>query len=227
MLADDERRELRAWRSRQALAVCVLGVVLVPLLVLVVVGLVRDLPNLFRSPLFLLLPAILVWVWLLGRAPGRWLKAGADERAGDIRSVRGEVIVDARRGPGLVAPSRYALRVRSEMFEIGEFWAAQLIPGKTYTVRFAPRSRAVVSIARQDSAAVHAEAPADIDLTRRERDLLRLIADGLTDKEIARELNLSPATVRTYNSDLYAKLGISRRTQAVPIADRLGLLSAD
>lgn len=227
MLADDERRELRAWRSRQALAVCVLGVVLVPLLVLVVIGLARDLPNLFRSPLFLLLPVILVWVWLLGRAPRRWLKAGADERAGDIRSVRGEVIVDARRGPGLVAPSRYALRVRSEVFEIGEFWAAQLIPGKTYTVRFAPRSRAVVSIARQDSAAVHAEAPADIGLTRRERDLLRLIAEGLTDKEIARELNLSPATVRTYNSDLYAKLGISRRTQAVPIADRLGLLSAD
>jgi len=227
MLADDERRELRAWRSRQALAVWVLGVVLVPLLVLVVIGLVQDLPNLFRSPLILLLPVCLVWLWLLGRAPGRWLKAGADERAGDIRSVRGEVTVDIRRGVGLIAPSRYVLRIRNETFEIGAFWAEQLIPGKTYTVRFAPRSRAVVSIARQDRTAVHDEAPADIDLTRRERDLLRLIAEGLTDKEIARELNLSPATVRTYNSDLYAKLGISRRTQAVPIADRLGLTSQD
>jgi len=225
MLADDECRELRAWRSRQALAVCVLGVVLVPLLALVVIAIVRDLPNLFRSPLILLLPVCLVWLWLLGRAPGRWLKAGADERAGDIRSVRGEVIVDARRGVGLIAPSRYALRVRNEMFEIGEFWAAQLIPGKTYTVRYAPRSRAVVSIARQGAGAADAGDAVEIDLTRRERDLLRLIAEGLTDKEIARELNLSPATVRTYNSDLYAKLGISRRTQAVPIADRLGLTS--
>ncbi|MEP3074097.1 response regulator transcription factor [Maricaulis sp.] len=224
MQADDERRELRAWRSRQALAVCVLGVVLVPLLALVVIAIARDLPNLFRSPLILLLPVCLVWLWLLGRAPGRWLKAGADERAGDIRSVRGEVIVDARRGVGLIAPSRYALRVRNEMFEIGEFWAAQLIPGKTYTVRYAPRSRAVVSIARQGASADAGDA-VEIDLTRRERDLLRLIAEGLTDKEIARELNLSPATVRTYNSDLYAKLGISRRTQAVPIADRLGLTS--
>ncbi len=225
MLADDECRELRAWRSRQALAVCVLGVVLVPLLALVVIAIVRDLPNLFRSPLILLLPVCLVWLWLLGRAPGRWLKAGADERAGDIRNVRGEVIVDARRGVGLIAPSRYALRVRNEMFEIGEFWAAQLIPGKTYTVRYAPRSRAVVSIARQGAGAADAGDAVEIDLTRRERDLLRLIAEGLTDKEIARELNLSPATVRTYNSDLYAKLGISRRTQAVPIADRLGLTS--
>lgn len=225
MLADDECRELRAWRSRQALAVCVLGVVLVPLLALVVIAIARDLPNLFRSPLILLLPVCLVWLWLLGRAPGRWLKAGADERAGDIRSVRGEVIVDARRGVGLIAPSRYALRVRNEMFEIGEFWAAQLIPGQTYTVRYAPRSRAVVSIARQGAGAADAGDAVEIDLTRRERDLLRLIAEGLTDKEIARELNLSPATVRTYNSDLYAKLGISRRTQAVPIADRLGLTS--
>ena len=225
MLADDECRELRAWRSRQALAVCVLVLVLVPLLALVVIAIARDLPNLFRSPLFLLLPVCLVWLWLLGRAPGRWLKAGADERAGDIRSVRGEVIVDARRGVGLIAPSRYALRVRNEMFEIGEFWAAQLIPGKTYTVRYAPRSRAVVSIARQGAGAADAGDAVEIDLTRRERDLLRLIAAGLTGKEIARELNLSPATVRTYNSDLYAKLGISRRTQAVPIADRLGLTS--
>ena len=225
MLADDECRELRAWRSRQALAVCVLVLVLVPLLALVVIAIARDLPNLFRSPLILLLPVCLVWLWLLGRAPGRWLKAGADERAGDIRSVRGEVIVDARRGVGLIAPSRYALRVRNEMFEIGEFWAAQLIPGKTYTVRYAPRSRAVVSIARQGAGAADAGDAVEIDLTRRERDLLRLIAAGLTGKEIARELNLSPATVRTYNSDLYAKLGISRRTQAVPIADRLGLTS--
>lgn len=227
MLADDERRELRAWRSRQALAVCVLVLVLVPLLALVVIAIARDLPNLFRSPLFLLLPVILVWLWLLGRSPRRWLKAGEDERAADIRSVRGEVAVDARRGAGLIAPSRYALRIRNEIFEIGAFWAEQLIPGKTYTVRYAPRSRAVVSIARQGAAADPVEAGADIDLTRRERDLLRLIAEGLTDKEIARELNLSPATVRTYNSDLYAKLGISRRTQAVPVADRLGLTSAD
>lgn len=227
MLADDERRELRAWRSRQALAVCVLGLVLLPALSLAIVAVASAPENLFRTPLAVLIPAGLLWIWLLGRAPVRWLRAREDERTGDIRSVRGEVAVDIRRGVGLIAPSRYVLRIRNETFEIGAFWAEQLIPGKTYTVRFAPRSRAVVSIARQDRTAVHDEAPADIDLTRRERDLLRLIAEGLTDKEIARELNLSPATVRTYNSDLYAKLGISRRTQAVPIADRLGLLSAD
>jgi DNA-binding NarL/FixJ family response regulator len=64
-------------------------------------------------------------------------------------------------------------------------------------------------------------------LTRRERELLALIAEGLTDKDIARRLNLSPATVRTYNSALYAKLGITRRTQAVAIAAGLDLTSVD
>ena len=48
-------------------------------------------------------------------------------------------------------------------------------------------------------------------LTERERALLALLAEGLSDKAIARRLNLSPTTVRTYNSTLYAKLGVQGR----------------
>nr|WP_272906805.1 response regulator transcription factor [Hyphobacterium sp. SN044] len=55
-------------------------------------------------------------------------------------------------------------------------------------------------------------------MTRREQELLALIAEGLTDKEIARRLNLSPSTVRTYNSALYQKLGVTSRTQAIRMA---------
>ena len=62
------------------------------------------------------------------------------------------------------------------------------------------------------------------ELSEREHALIRLLARGLTDKDIARKLNLSPTTVRSYNSDLYLKLGIQRRGQVRAIAERFGLL---
>jgi pimeloyl-ACP methyl ester carboxylesterase/DNA-binding CsgD family transcriptional regulator len=58
------------------------------------------------------------------------------------------------------------------------------------------------------------------ELTRRERDVLRLLADGLTNKQIARRLDLSPKTVRNYVSLVLAKLGAATRTEAVAIALR-------
>ena len=64
-------------------------------------------------------------------------------------------------------------------------------------------------------------------LTERERALLALLAEGLSDKAIARRLNLSPTTVRTYNSTLYAKLGVQGRGEAVKLARGAALTSAD
>ncbi len=51
------------------------------------------------------------------------------------------------------------------------------------------------------------------DLTPRERDVVRLAAQGLTNKAIASSLYLSRATVRNYLSTAFAKLGVSRRAQ--------------
>lgn len=51
-------------------------------------------------------------------------------------------------------------------------------------------------------------------LTDREREVLNLIADGLTNREIGRTLFLSEKTVKNYVSGLFAKLGMQRRTQA-------------
>lgn len=60
-------------------------------------------------------------------------------------------------------------------------------------------------------------------LSQREREVLRLLAKGLSNSEIAGKLFLSEGTVRNYVSALFAKLGAADRTQAVLIALRHGL----
>lgn len=55
----------------------------------------------------------------------------------------------------------------------------------------------------------------DILLTRREKEILRLTVTGVTNTEIARELRVSVHTVKTHIYNLYKKLGVSNRIQAV------------
>jgi len=59
-----------------------------------------------------------------------------------------------------------------------------------------------------------------VRLTARERDVLPLLAAGLTNKGIARELGLTEGTVRIYVSAILAKLGVTNRTEASVIAIR-------
>jgi DNA-binding NarL/FixJ family response regulator len=62
-------------------------------------------------------------------------------------------------------------------------------------------------------------------LTQREREVLRLLADGLANEEIGRELHISPETVRTHVRKAMAKLDADTRTQAVATALRQSLIS--
>jgi DNA-binding NarL/FixJ family response regulator len=63
-------------------------------------------------------------------------------------------------------------------------------------------------------------------LTERETEVLRLIADGRANKEIARRLHIGEKTVKTHVSNILAKLGVQSRTQAALHAVRIGLVSA-
>jgi two-component system response regulator DesR len=62
-------------------------------------------------------------------------------------------------------------------------------------------------------------------LTEREHEVLDLIAQGATNPEIAKQLFLSPHTVKEHTSPLYRKLEVRNRAEAVQRAQRLGLLS--
>lgn len=66
-----------------------------------------------------------------------------------------------------------------------------------------------------------AEGDALSGLTARERDILDLIGDGLTNQEIATELHLSLQTVKNYVSALLTKLSMSRRTEAAAFIARV------
>ncbi len=66
--------------------------------------------------------------------------------------------------------------------------------------------------------------PTHFKLSDREQELLKLLACGLSNAEIAQQLYLTEGTVRNYTSELFKKLGVSDRTQAVVSALRYGLV---
>lgn len=67
-------------------------------------------------------------------------------------------------------------------------------------------------------------AQSSLGITERERQVLELLADGRSNKEIATYLGLSPNTVKTHIVRLFEKLRVARRTEAILLARELGLV---
>lgn len=63
-----------------------------------------------------------------------------------------------------------------------------------------------------------------LGISSRELEVLQLLAAGRSNKEIARELRVSPNTVKTHVSSLYEKLEVKRRTEAIRRARELGMI---
>lgn len=64
----------------------------------------------------------------------------------------------------------------------------------------------------------------NLSITRRELEILELIARGMSNREIAEKLFVSENTVKTHSSRVFDKLGAKRRTQAVQLGKEFGLL---
>lgn len=74
---------------------------------------------------------------------------------------------------------------------------------------------------------MHRKATSPDALNEREKEILQRLSAGLSDQQIADELFLSLNTIKWYNRQIYSKLGVSSRTQAIACAKDLGLLGSD
>ena len=151
-------------------------------------------------------PSVLVW-W-----PGREQLASVPDRAGATRLL---IIL-----PDLRVPA--AVPADCSLFSPDEHPAAlgvairQLVRGDPY---LSPSiARALLERRLQAEAAPPAELPL---LSDREREVLSLLAQGLSNKAIAAQLFLSVRTVEGHLASLYARLGVHSRTEAALIGIRL------
>lgn len=98
-------------------------------------------------------------------------------------------------------------------------------PGLIDSIRLVAAGKSLLSpgLKHQASQALRAEVPSDLrlaNLSLRERQILALIADGLTNRQIGERLAIAEKTVKNYVSGLLGKLGLERRTQAAVFALR-------
>ncbi|MBB5775364.1 response regulator [Nonomuraea jabiensis] len=93
-------------------------------------------------------------------------------------------------------------------------------------VRTAAQGEAVLSPSVATRLLGQVRAPAD-PLSARELEVLQLIADGATNREVATRLFISEATVKSHVLHIYTKLGVNDRAAAVAVAFRRGLLTLE
>jgi NarL family two-component system response regulator LiaR len=84
-------------------------------------------------------------------------------------------------------------------------------------VTLAPEAAQALVTASQDP-------PLGLDLTERERAVLALMVEGLSNPQIAAKLTVSPSTVKSHVSNILSKLGVASRTEAVTLALRKRLI---
>jgi LuxR family maltose regulon positive regulatory protein len=140
------------------------------------------------------------------------------------RLLLGLALQEDHRGKAAIDPVRQAVEIALPGGVLQPF--AELILPLRRLLRAAGRDGERIAAAA--AAALAGPAPgsafAGNRLSRRERQVLECLRDGLTNKEIADLLSISPATVKRHTIEIYRKLGVDDRLQAVEAARSRGLL---
>ena len=106
------------------------------------------------------------------------------------------------------ASTVYVALVAAAFLGLGIWVGRRLFHREPRTGEFTPNERAQSSLG----------------ITERERQVLQLLANGRSNKEIATRLGLSPNTVKTHVARLFEKPRVARRTEAIQLARELGLV---
>jgi DNA-binding CsgD family transcriptional regulator len=228
-----QRQQKHLYRQRQvwvagsaAIAMILLGLTAVLLLKLLNPAFADS------GQLFILLPLALFWLWLLRKNPAQWQNTNRDLRQGKVADITAPVHTDFEMGIGIFRSVRYYIQAGGQRFRVSREQFHWFRNGEAYRVYFSPHSGtflgalAVVQERKAATAVPTAPSPLLDPLTDRETEILQLIAAGLSNKEIADQLSLSTNTVKMYASQLYQKLDVNRRTEAVARALEIGLLEA-
>jgi len=118
--------------------------------------------------------------------------------------------------------SRLAVLAGAAGYVLKDIRGQNLLEG----IRLVAQGRSLIPASLRDRVAAELHVPAAVDdaiapLTLRESQVLQLIAEGLTNRQIGAQLELAEKTVKNYVSALLAKLGMERRTQAAVYGARL------
>ncbi len=186
-----------------------------------------------HGELFFWIPISLFWLWLLRLSPMQWFRINADLREGKIAQVEGRVVCRWRNTFGLIQFPGYEIQVSNQVFPLSGDEFFKFTNQGDYRIISSPRAKVFLGAvpitglpdhAAENGVQIHPPEVISDLLTARELEILKLLADGLSNKEIANQLSLSVNTIKMYASRIYQKLGVSRRTEAVALARKRGIL---
>ena len=129
-------------------------------------------------------------------------------------------------GFGLLRSIHYSIQVKNHSFRITKIQQRLIKSGKNYRIYFTYHGHQFLgAIELETMKNIQVSPPSLVEpLTTRELEVLQLLASGLTNRQIAVQLSLSVNTIKMYTSQVYSKLNVNRRTEAVARARELDIL---
>lgn len=226
-------------KRRVAWSLGVLALVLITVAFVLLVYLkVRDLSFANQGQLLFVFPVALYWFWLLRQAPQRWQQLNHALQEGRVAHVTGPLQVDFHIGFGIFQSIQYYVYIGEYRFRVSQSIFRRVRPGANYDVYYVAqlgwflgahlREEGVERADGMFAAGLVGEGAGQngmaSTLTMREREVLSLLASGLTSQEMAVHLSLSVNSIEMYTRQLYRKLGVTRRKEALMRAREMAML---
>lgn len=178
--------------------------------------------------LYIALPFLLFWIWLLRSSPQNFHAINKDLEQQSLRSIKAHIHTDIQYSIGIIRIPRYFLITDTQRFELEKALWIQFRNHEYYQLYFSPHSDVFLgAMLINPPNEIEVNPPQEIlsQFSDRQLEVLKLIDDGLSNKEIAQNLHLSVNTIKMYASQIYDILYVNRRTEAVAKARELGILS--